>query len=95
MLISHRLLRAPNVLTTDLQTMEYKLENNHYQDLEEFTRDAKLIYANCRQYNGADERGNQYTKAANMLERQMDKIIFRRTKALGVGADQLNDKARK
>jgi histone acetyltransferase len=75
--------------------MEYKLENNHYQDLEEFTRDAKLIYANCRQYNGADERGNQYTKAANMLERQMDKIISRRTKALGVGADQLNDKAKK
>jgi histone acetyltransferase len=75
--------------------MEYKLESNHYQDLEEFTRDTKLIFANCRQYNGADEKGNQYTKAANMLERQTDKIISRRTKALGVGADELNAKAKK
>jgi histone acetyltransferase len=75
--------------------MEYKLENNHYQDLEEFTRDAKLIFANCRHYNGYDERGNQYTKAANMLERQMDKIIAKRTKALGVDADELGEKNKK
>ena len=79
----------------DLQTMEYKLENNHYQDLEEFTRDAKLIFANCRQYNGTSEKDNQYTKAANLLEKAMDKIIARRTKALGVGADQLNEKVKK
>lgn len=75
--------------------MEYKLESNHYQDLEEFTRDAKLIFNNCRQFNGADERGNQYTKAANMLERQMDKIIARRTNALGVDSDKANDKNKK
>ena len=79
----------------DLQTMEYKLENNHYQDLEEFTRDAKLIFVNCRQYNGTSEKDNQYTKAANLLEKAMDKIIARRTKALGVGADQLNEKVKK
>jgi hypothetical protein len=54
-----------------------------------------LIFANCRQYNGTSEKDNQYTKAANILEKAMDKIIARRTKALGVGADQLNDKNKK
>lgn len=63
----------------DLQTMELKLENNHYKDLEEFVRDAKLIVANCRQYNGTGG-GNQYSSAAAGLEKALQKSIDKRTK---------------
>lgn len=33
--------------------MESKLEANSYETLDQFLHDARLIFANCRQYNDA------------------------------------------
>lgn len=52
--------------------MEYKLENNHYSSVDDFLDDARLIFNNCRQYNG--ERST-YTVQANKLEKALDRII--------------------
>ncbi|TXT07179.1 hypothetical protein VHUM_03349 [Vanrija humicola] len=59
----------------DLSTMEYKLDNNHYMSIDDFEADARLIFANCRQYNGEK---NQYANLANKLERSLDRILKRR-----------------
>jgi histone acetyltransferase len=56
----------------DLSTMEYKLENNHYANVEEFLRDAQLMFNNCRQYNGSN---STYTTQANRLEKALDRIM--------------------
>lgn len=61
--------------TTDLSTMETKLENNHYDTVEAFVLDCQLIFSNCRKYNGDD---NTYTVQANKLERALDKILKKR-----------------
>lgn len=50
----------------DLSTMEYKLENNHYESLDDFLADANLIFVNCRQYNGEK---STYSVQANKLEK--------------------------
>lgn len=55
--------------------MEYKLENNHYGSMDDFISDARLIFANCRQYNGEK---NQYANLANKLERSLDRILKKR-----------------
>lgn len=55
--------------------MEYKLENNHYNSMDDFVNDARLIFANCRQYNGEK---NQYANLANKLERSLDRILKKR-----------------
>ncbi|KAJ9092781.1 hypothetical protein QFC21_006656 [Naganishia friedmannii] len=79
----------------DLQTMELKLESNHYKDLEEFTRDVKLIVANCKQYNG-HSNDNSYTKAANALEKAFSKILVKRTAQItGNVIDKKDKKDRK
>src|SRR5579859_3319124 len=36
----------------DLSTMEQKLDSDQYTTPDEFVRDAKLIFNNCRAYNG-------------------------------------------
>jgi histone acetyltransferase len=36
----------------DLSTMEKKLDSDQYTTPDEFVRDAKLIFQNCRAYNG-------------------------------------------
>lgn len=36
----------------DLSTMDHKLDNDQYTTPDEFVRDAKLIFNNCRAYNG-------------------------------------------
>jgi len=59
----------------DLSTMEYKLENNHYETIESFLDDTKLIFSNCRQYNGV---GNTYTDQARKLERALERIMKKR-----------------
>lgn len=59
----------------DLSTMEFKLESNHYATVDDFVSDARLIFANCRQYNGEK---NQYANLANKLERALDRILKKR-----------------
>ena len=50
----------------DLSTMEVKLENDAYQTMEDFIYDCKLIFNNCRQYNGEN---TTFYKNANKLEK--------------------------
>jgi histone acetyltransferase len=52
----------------DLATMEIKLEADNYATPEDFTRDAKLIFDNCRKYNNET---TPYAKGANKLEKYM------------------------
>ncbi|KAJ9132010.1 Histone acetyltransferase [Pleurostoma richardsiae] len=52
----------------DLSTMESKLEADQYPTPEDFIRDAKLIFENCRRYNSEN---TPYTKSANKLEKFM------------------------
>jgi histone acetyltransferase len=69
----------PRLTPVDLSTMEHKLENNHYNSVEEFLTDARLIFDNCRQYNGEK---STYTNQANKLEKALDKILKKRQSAL-------------
>ncbi|CEP62613.1 histone acetyltransferase GCN5 LALA0_S05e09538g [Lachancea lanzarotensis] len=50
----------------DLSTMEIKLENNRYEKMESFVYDARLVFNNCRAYNGEN---TSYFKYANRLEK--------------------------
>ena len=50
----------------DLSTMELKLENDKYESFEQFLYDSKLIFKNCRSYNGET---TTYYKNANKLEK--------------------------
>jgi histone acetyltransferase len=52
----------------DLSTMEAKLEADNYLTPEDFVRDAKLIFDNCRKYNNET---TPYAKSANKLEKYM------------------------
>lgn len=50
----------------DLSTMEVKLENDVYESMDDFIYDCKLIFNNCRQYNGEN---TTFYKNANKLEK--------------------------
>ena len=50
----------------DLSTMEQKLEADKYSTMDEFVYDAKLVFNNCRSYNG---ESTTYYKNANKLEK--------------------------
>ncbi|KAK4462103.1 hypothetical protein QBC42DRAFT_305897 [Cladorrhinum samala] len=52
----------------DLQTMEQKLEADQYLTPEDFIKDAKLVFDNCRKYNNET---TPYAKSANKLEKFM------------------------
>jgi len=52
----------------DLATMEAKLEADNYQTPEDFVKDAKKIFDNCRKYNNET---TPYAKSANKLEKFM------------------------
>lgn len=52
----------------DLSTMERKLEADNYATPEEFIKDAKLVFDNCRKYNNET---TPYAKSANKLEKFM------------------------
>jgi histone acetyltransferase len=52
----------------DLSTMEEKHEKDLYPTPEDFIRDAKLIFDNCRKYNNET---TPYAKSANKLEKYM------------------------
>jgi histone acetyltransferase len=61
--------------SADLSTMEFKLDNNHYESVEQFVTDASLMFNNCRQYNGDK---NTYTQQANKLEKALERILKKR-----------------
>ncbi|GMM31791.1 histone acetyltransferase [Martiniozyma asiatica (nom. inval.)] len=50
----------------DLSSMENKLENDKYESMDDFIYDCKLIFNNCRQYNGEQ---TTFYKNANKLEK--------------------------
>jgi histone acetyltransferase len=50
----------------DLSTMEQKLEADKYSTMDEFVYDAKLVFNNCRSYNGDS---TTYYKNATKLEK--------------------------
>lgn len=52
----------------DFSTMEVKLEADNYSSPEEFIRDAKLVFNNCRKYNNET---TPYAKCANKVEKFM------------------------
>ncbi|RMJ11092.1 Histone acetyltransferase GCN5 [Fusarium euwallaceae] len=52
----------------DLSTMESKLEADQYLTPEDFIKDAKLVFDNCRKYNN---ESTPYAKSANKLEKFM------------------------
>lgn len=52
----------------DLSTMEEKHENDMYPTPQDFIKDAKLIFDNCRRYNS---ESTSYAKNANKLEKFM------------------------
>ena len=52
----------------DLSTMESKLDADQYPTPEDFIRDARLIFDNCRKYNN---ESTPYAKCANKLEKYM------------------------
>jgi len=56
----------------DLSTMEEKHEKDLYPAVEDFVRDATLIFVNCRKYNNEQ---TPYAKAANRLQKFMWKKI--------------------
>ncbi|KAJ2905710.1 Bromodomain-containing protein [Zalerion maritima] len=49
----------------DLSTMEQKLEADQYPTPEDFVKDARLVFDNCRRYNNET---TPYAKCANKLE---------------------------
>ncbi|CDO96129.1 unnamed protein product [Kluyveromyces dobzhanskii CBS 2104] len=50
----------------DLSSMEMKLNGNRYEKMESFIYDARLVFNNCRAYNGEN---TSYFKYANRLEK--------------------------
>ncbi|KAH9858772.1 histone acetyltransferase GCN5 [Lenzites betulinus] len=52
----------------DLSTMEHKLDNNQYPDVDAFIDDAQLIFDNCRMYNPEE---TVYHRSATKLEKYM------------------------
>jgi histone acetyltransferase len=52
----------------DLSTMEVKHENDQYPTPEDFIKDAKLVFNNCRKYN---DETTSYAKNATKLEKFM------------------------
>ncbi|KAF3925253.1 hypothetical protein ABW20_dc0105710 [Dactylellina cionopaga] len=59
----------------DLETMENRLEADYYATPEDFIRDAKLVFNNCRSYNNET---TTYFKNANKLE----KFLFSKLKEI-------------
>ena len=52
----------------DLSIIRRKLESDEYQSLTDFVSDVKLMFENCREYNGDS---SAYGEAANRFEQQM------------------------
>ena len=57
--------------------MEHKLESKQYSSLDEFVKDARLVFENCRVYN---QEGSIYARNANKLEKYMEDLLPAGTK---------------
>ncbi|CBQ72364.1 Histone acetyltransferase [Sporisorium reilianum SRZ2] len=57
----------------DLSTMEAKLENNQYANVDELVADAQLIFDNCRSYNPPS---SPYAKSATKLEKFLKETLL-------------------
>ncbi|KAK1233163.1 histone acetyltransferase [Marasmius sp. AFHP31] len=69
----HTVIKEP----MDFSTMEHKLDNNQYTAVDDFVRDAQLVFNNCRLYN---EEGSIYHKCANALEKVLKEQMKERVK---------------
>lgn len=56
----------------DLSTMEQRLEENVYENLDAFLNDASKIFNNCKAYNGEN---SSYTKNAIRLEKYLKERV--------------------
>ena len=55
----------------DFSTMEHKLENALYPNMDAFINDAKLVFNNCRSYN---PEASIYVKNANKLDKFLKEL---------------------
>ncbi len=58
--------------TPDFRTMEHKLEDNQYADMEALVKDANLVFKNCRTYN---QEASTYVRSANTLEAFLKELL--------------------
>jgi Bromodomain len=63
----------------DLSKIQRKLDSDEYQSLSDLCSDVKLMFDNCREYNGD---ASSYGEAADRFERQMRHVMEER----GLGA---------
>ncbi|KIL65927.1 hypothetical protein M378DRAFT_10508 [Amanita muscaria Koide BX008] len=61
----------------DLKTMEHKLDTERYPSLDDFVKDAHLVFENCRVYN---QEGSIYARNANKLEKHLNDLLNERIK---------------
>ncbi|KAI4278258.1 MAG: hypothetical protein LQ337_001139 [Flavoplaca oasis] len=62
----HSIIKKP----MDLRTVREKLENAQYENAKEFEQDVRLIFANCRKYNGPE---HPIRLTANEVEQIFDR----------------------
>ena len=56
----------------DFETMQRKLENNQYKNIEQFVEDALLVFDNCRTYNPPN---SLYYRKAEKMERLLKELL--------------------
>ena len=62
---------------SDFLTMEHKLDTNRYITLDDFVADARLVFSNCKLFNGQD---TIYYKAAVTVEKCLDTRLLKLAK---------------
>ena len=66
-----------SLLVSDFLTMEHKLDTNRYITLDDFVADARLVFSNCKLFNGQD---TIYYKAAVAVEKCLDTRLLKLAK---------------
>ena len=61
----------------DFRTMEHKLETKEYSSLDDFIKDTRLVFDNCRMYN---PEGSIYVRNANKLEKHLKDLLAEKLK---------------
>lgn len=70
----------------DLGTIKKRLENEHYNSVEAFAGDVRLVFENCIEYNSSTNKFNiaakqllsSFNKALASLKNQLEKQLFKR-----------------
>lgn len=77
-------LSAVHVILTedksDFSTMEHKLDNNQYPNMDAFIADAQLVFDNCKTYNPEE---TVYVKNARKMEKFVKQWLNDRVKKEG------------